>query len=89
MKLTEHQEEHLSVRIDPRVKQLVFEVARARYECVSDFVRRAVLTELAKLSYLDLGTKKALGIVNESIGLFEGKRAVDSSPRTIETGHVK
>jgi len=35
-----------------------------RGEDLSDFVRRAVLTELAKLCYLNKGAKKALGVQN-------------------------
>ena len=41
---------------------LVKHVSAARGETVSSFVRRAVLKELANLSYLDPETKKALGL---------------------------
>ncbi len=38
------------------------EVSRARGEDVSDFVRRAILKELASLGYLPIEQKKALGM---------------------------
>lgn len=62
----EHYENHLSVRIDRTIKQLIQEVAQARRERPSDFARRAILTELAKLSYLSNSEKKALGISGSS-----------------------
>ncbi len=42
--------------------KLVKQVAKARGEDLSDFVRRAVKTELARLSYLSPSEKKALGV---------------------------
>jgi hypothetical protein len=56
-------EHHISVRINPTTKGLMVRVAKARGESPSDFVRRAILTELGRLSYLDNETKKALGVV--------------------------
>ena len=41
--------------------ELVKKVATARGEDLSDFVRRAVKTELARLSFLSEMEKKALG----------------------------
>lgn len=41
---------------------LIKKVAKARGEDLSDFVRRAVKSELARLSYLTEEEKKALGI---------------------------
>jgi len=47
--------------------ELLKKVCGARGEDLSDFVRRAVKTELAKLSYLSEDEKKALGFkVGES-----------------------
>lgn len=50
------------VRFEPSIKKLVGKVAKARGEDVSDFVRRAVKIELARLSFLSEEEKKALGI---------------------------
>lgn len=41
---------------------LIRKVSRARGEDVSDFVRRAVLRELASLNFLSSEEKKALGL---------------------------
>jgi hypothetical protein len=43
--------------------ELVKHVAKARGEDLSDFVRRAVKMELARLSFLGPEEKKALGLV--------------------------
>jgi len=51
------------VRLDPRDKDLVAKVAKARGEDLSDFVRRAIKTELAKLSFYTEEEKKALGVL--------------------------
>ena len=45
--------------------KLVKQVAKDRGEDLSDFVRRAVKTELARLSYLSPEEKKALGLERE------------------------
>lgn len=50
------------VRLDPRDKDLVAKVAKARGEDLSDFVRRAIKSELAKLSFYTEEEKKALGV---------------------------
>jgi len=50
------------VRLNPRDKDLVVKVAKARGEDLSDFVRRAIKTELAKLSFYTEEEKKALGL---------------------------
>ena len=42
--------------------ELLKKVAKDRGEDLSDFVRRAVYKELATLSFLSAGQKKALGI---------------------------
>lgn len=43
--------------------KLIKEVCRSRGEGISNFVRRSVLTELARLSYLSEDRKKALGVL--------------------------
>ena len=52
----------IGVRMTDDLAGLLREVSTARGEDVSDFVRRAVLTELARLSFLPDAQKKALGI---------------------------
>jgi uncharacterized protein (DUF1778 family) len=47
-------------RMDEKEVQLIKKVAKARGEDLSDFVRRAVKKELARLSYLTDEEKKAL-----------------------------
>ena len=42
--------------------ELLKQVCRDRGEDVSDFVRRSVKVELARLSYLSKAEKKALGV---------------------------
>ena len=65
-------EYHIVFRVDRALKELVFRVARARGELPSDFVRRAVKTELAKLSFLSQEEKKALGISSVLPGSVSG-----------------
>lgn len=48
------------VRLNPDDKELVVKVAKARGEDLSDFVRRAIKRELARLSFLSEDEKKAL-----------------------------
>ena len=43
-------------------KKLLVSVCEARGEDVSDFIRRAIRIELAKLSYYSPDVKKALGV---------------------------
>lgn len=50
-------------RMPQNTLSLVKRVCRLRGENVSVFVRRAVLAELARLSFLDADTKKALGVM--------------------------
>jgi uncharacterized protein (DUF1778 family) len=45
--------------------KLLKQVAKARGEDLSDFVRRAVKMELARLSFLSPEEKKALGLEGE------------------------
>lgn len=49
-------------RMPEQQVQLIKKVAKARGEDLSDFVRRAVKMELARLSFLSAGEKKALGL---------------------------
>ena len=53
------------VRLTPEIDDLLREVSSARGEDVSDFMRRAILRELASLSFLSETQKKALGVPSE------------------------
>ena len=55
----------IGARVSPKIHALVDEVSRARGEDISSFIRRLVLTELARLHYLSDDQKKALGIPME------------------------
>jgi len=48
-------------RVDEKFLKLLKKVAKARGEDLSDFVRRSVKLELARLSFLSDEEKKALG----------------------------
>lgn len=52
----------MGFRVTPELYEMLKTVSRNRGEDVSDFMRRAVLTELARLSFLPDAQKKALGI---------------------------
>ena len=54
--------ETIGVRVSEELRNILKKVCRARGEDVSDFVRRAILKELASLSFLPEEQKKALGI---------------------------
>ena len=49
-------------RVTEELYDVLSRVCRSRGEDVSDFVRRAVLRELARLSFLSAEQKKALGV---------------------------
>lgn len=49
------------MRFTPELHKLLKQVAEARGEDLSDFIRRAVYKELAELSFLSENMKKALG----------------------------
>lgn len=51
------------IRVELSLKELMKQVAKARGESISDFVRRAIKSELARLSYLSPEENKALGIL--------------------------
>lgn len=55
----------IGVRLDSSDAVLLKRVCKSRGEDLSDFVRRAIRTELAKLSFLKPIDKKALGIKPE------------------------
>jgi len=52
----------IGVRVTPRIRKMLDEVCKLRGEDISDFVRRAILKELAQLDYLSDLEKKALGV---------------------------
>lgn len=52
----------IATRFEPETCGLIRRVAEARGEDVSDFVRRAVKSELARLSFSTQFEKKSLGI---------------------------
>jgi len=52
----------VGVRITENLYSKLVTTSEARGEDVSDFVRRAILKELASLSFLSNDQKKALGI---------------------------
>lgn len=51
---------YLGARFPEEEAMLVKEVSKLRGEDISDFLRRAIYRELARLSYLDESSKKAL-----------------------------
>ena len=54
----------LTAKISPDLMELMTTVSKNRGEPRSNLVRRAILKELASLSYLPEDQKKALGISN-------------------------
>lgn len=57
----------IGIRMSAKEITLLKKVSHARGEDLSDFVRRAVRSELARLSYLSSDEKKALGIRAEAV----------------------
>jgi hypothetical protein len=57
----------VGVRITEEDRKLLREVCHARGEDLSDFIRRAIKTELARLSYYPQDVKKALGILQKEV----------------------
>lgn len=55
----------VGVRVTDELYSQLRAISNARGEDVSDFVRRAILKELANLSFLSPEQKKALGIKQE------------------------
>jgi len=58
----------LGFRIEASDAELLRLVCKARRENMSDFIRRAVIKELARLSYLSEDERTALGISNHGVG---------------------
>jgi len=52
----------IGLRISAKDEALLKRICRSRGEDLSDFVRRAIRTEMAKLSFLKPLEKKALGL---------------------------
>jgi hypothetical protein len=55
----------VGVRVTNNLHKLLVKVCKDRGEDVSDFVRRAILKELAELSFLPAEQKKALGVIEK------------------------
>ena len=55
-------ERTIGVRVTEELYQLLTTVCQHRGEDVAGFIRRAILTELAQLSFLPDDQKKALGV---------------------------
>jgi len=56
---------YLSLRVSADLHALLKRVSESRGEDMSDFARRAILKELASLSFLPDEQKKALGMAAE------------------------
>ena len=52
----------ISVRITLEDRELLDKLCKARGEDLSDFIRRSLKKELAKLSFYNKETKRALGL---------------------------
>ncbi len=52
----------VAVKFAEADKELLVKVCKNRREDISGFVRKAVMSELARLSYLPDSEKKALGV---------------------------
>lgn len=55
----------IGIRITNEDRELLERVSKARGEDISSFVRRSIRKELARLSFLSIEEKKALGIKSE------------------------
>ena len=55
--------EFVNVRFGESDKALLLKVVKSRREDISSFVRKAVMSEIARLSYLTIEEKKALGVL--------------------------
>lgn len=55
----------IGIRLPAKDVLLAKRICRSRGEDLSDFVRRAIRTEMAKLSFLKPEDRKALGVKNE------------------------
>lgn len=55
----------IGIRVSPEIHGIVTKVSKARGQNVSGFLRRVLLEELARLSFLPDEQKKALGFNQE------------------------
>jgi hypothetical protein len=62
MKMVDRRNSRIGVRLPSEDKVLLERICRSRGEDLSDFIRRAIRTEMAKLSFLKPSDKKALGV---------------------------
>jgi len=69
----------IGIRMAPNEIALLKKVSHARGEDLSDFVRRSIRTELARLSYLSPNEKKALGVLQKAPGPKPSEPASSSS----------
>ena len=58
---------HVGFRMTVKDIELFNRIAKSRGEDMSDFVRRAIRTEFARLSYLPEEEKKALGVQSDKM----------------------
>lgn len=71
----------IAAKVSFRCWKLLKKVCDYRNEDLSDFIRRAVLKELASLSYLPEEQKKALGMITGGIRNSTNSTEVDSDLR--------
>jgi len=64
----------IGIRIPKRDAALLKRICESRREDLSDFVRRSIRTEMAKLSFLKPIDKKALGIKVEASRTSGGRK---------------
>ena len=57
----------MSLRMDKTTFGLVAEASRKREESYSTFIRRAILHELARLSFLEPAQMRALGLSTQEV----------------------
>jgi hypothetical protein len=69
-------EKPILLRIDDKLHDTIREVAKARGQDMSNFLREIIKAELARLSFLTPLEKKALGVLQET-------------PRAAEKGRPK
>jgi hypothetical protein len=65
---------HIGFRLPSADATLLRKICKGRGEDLSDFVRRAIRTEMAKLSFLKPIDKKALGIKVEASRASGGRK---------------
>jgi hypothetical protein len=65
--MTQEKTKQIGIRIGKEDVRLLRRICKRRGEDLSDFVRRAIRTEMAKLDYLTAADKKALGLRSKKI----------------------